>query len=387
MTVELNSNLSFSLTRLDSGPPWYDSAQPDGGSGGGSGGSAVLAYSAPDGLADGNELVVTTDGSGGWDFGVAPSKQAVLGFGQGQLYTSSIGSTLSAHTDPLSGESWSVETPGTREILEVAGIRSLRIDDGDNNEYGNIAAGFIGWDYGQDLPENERVLVSRLTRLKADSLNDDETLPTQWKEMRLSNRFGLGDNGDNYLGKNDYNDDPTLHSTTGQIRTDTAPSTLYGGVGPGAGDVWQRLDNYLDMGALDTPDGSWTGASITPSTEQVTLDANYTNSSGDDSRNMTMHTSTIRTRWILFQGYFTYATGVEISQSDFLIQTGNFARFELANTNDPDTATERYILPFKQWGTGECTLHLWKSLMSGYVGNYVHFYDQSGTFRSAVEIV
>lgn len=151
----------------------FESAIEASGGDPGSGGTGVFAYSAPNGLLDGQELTVTTDGSEGWDFGPAPTELATFGFGQGLLYSAALGFNLQAHTDPHSGAAWTWDAGDfstKREIVEEAGFRSLRADpDG----------GFLNFVASQFVPENDKIFISSMSRADYGFVNTIQDTPIE----------------------------------------------------------------------------------------------------------------------------------------------------------------------------------------------------------------
>ena len=345
-----------------------------------SGGTDAFSWSAADGLVNGKELVVSTTGS----FGTGPTKQIVMGFGQGFLYDNSVGTSLSSHTDALSNEDWSYSAVyGAKKVVLENGIRALLTDESNENSSGSLVPGFHGWDAGANLANDEKLFISRLTKARATAVGVGGST-SQYKEVRLSDQNGFGTNGDNYLKINPGN---LSHSTGGGVWTlESDSNTLYSGPGPAMGDKWARLDNIIEMGTLGTDDGSVIGTTISPGTDSVIRNDDYIFSSGATSKSAIMHSSGMRTRWVLFQEYFSYGTEVEIFVSDYLIQIGSFARVELADTDDPSTTTEAYILPVKSWSTSTVTLHLWKAFFSSFTGKFLHFYDEDNVFQRSVEV-
>ncbi len=96
---------TISITRLDSGPPWYDLSLPQGTPDAGegtSGGTNALSWSAPDGLAVGNRLIIETDGT--YDLGTGPDYWFFEDFGD-----------LSEGSYPTSTNSAGVTAEQTRE--------------------------------------------------------------------------------------------------------------------------------------------------------------------------------------------------------------------------------------------------------------------------------
>lgn len=131
------------------------------------GGTGALAYSAPNGLADGQLITLTTDGSEGWDFGSAPTELATMGFGQGLLYTANEGLTFQAHVDPYSGAMWTWERNDfdpSRQIVTEEGIRALRTD--------NEGGGFLNYIFNQYVPENSKLFISTMSKSNYDFVND-----------------------------------------------------------------------------------------------------------------------------------------------------------------------------------------------------------------------
>ena len=131
----------------------------------GAGGTSVFAYLAQAGIADGELITLTTDGSEGWDFGPAPTELATMGFGQGLLYTAAEGPNFQAHTDPFSGSAWTWERADfspDRYIVTEEGIRALRAD---------VGGGFVNYLFSQYLPENTKLFISTLSKSNYDFVN------------------------------------------------------------------------------------------------------------------------------------------------------------------------------------------------------------------------
>lgn len=135
-------------------------------SGGQSGGTDALTYNAPSGVADGETITLSTDGSEGWNFGPAPTELATMGFGQGLLYTAALGNNFQDHVDPFSGATWDWEFAdfsAGRSIIDNSGIRALKV--------ANYAGGFVTFQTASLLPENEKVFVSSMSRAAATFAN------------------------------------------------------------------------------------------------------------------------------------------------------------------------------------------------------------------------
>lgn len=425
------------------------------GGGAASGGTAVLAYSAPEGIADGNNITLTTDGSGGWDFGTGPSELATLGFGQGLLYTAALGPNLQDHVDPLSGVTWDWERnlDPTREIVEDSGIRALKMPDGNG--------GFLTWVFGSQIPENGKLFISTLsksnygfvnsisgTAVEVASVSDtevtlvspwphssytgsgvmfgadpqDETLGkfqtsgtftngsatiaitgasplangvqagwfvgqralSQWKGVRVSDTGGFG-SGTSPEG-NDFYETPNNSTESGYQPTSNRWTSLPGGSIYGfPGSMWlknwSRADHQLSYGALGSSNGKISGNLIAPSESYAGYNLNETTG-------LSLHNADRRTGAISWQDFTVGVTNPNLFRTDFFAQTNSFARFELANSDDPSTTTESYILPpiLAEWTAGAVKVRLWKSLFANYTGKYVQFFDASGVFRGAVAL-
>jgi len=446
---------TYTISLAKNASKMFDSRDPDGDGvfGGASGGTPSLAWSAPDGLADGNELMLTTDGSEGWDFGGGASKKATFGFGQGELYNLTLGSGISNHTDPLSSETWLFEfedDTSRRKVVEKDNIRALVTQSPVNNGGSALGGGFMLWDNGGPLADNEKIYVSRILNgsvgfeavpsvwheiksvdsdtqvtLKkgySGSTNSDDEIvissskvddtgkvvfrgsvtngsatvtsnestsflstvsagqflgPTdwsQWKELRLSDRAGFGTVDDIYLKKNQNNEGST---GTGAWVNDRGNNGF--GQGPNSTGEWHRLDHEISLGTQGTADGTIKGRTVVPILSKV---AETTSFDGDGP----LHWADQRVRWLMFQEFFDNGNDVKLYRTDQIIQIGSFARFEIADSDDPSTMTESYNLPFKSWSSGKCTLHLWRAFFSEYQGKYIHFYDDDGVFRNSVQL-
>jgi hypothetical protein len=139
-----------------------------------SGGNGVLAFSAPNGLVDGQTLTVTADSS---IFGAAPKDMATFGFGQGLLQEQAIGTQVQNHIDPLSGAAWTWERNGQADpygytIDETEGIRGFRTGDKtDSSQALNVGGGFLSWEASEDFAAYEDVFISRLVKFDAEFIN------------------------------------------------------------------------------------------------------------------------------------------------------------------------------------------------------------------------
>lgn len=140
----------------------------------GAGGTPAFAYSAPDGIADGELITLTTDGSEGWDFGSAPSEVATMGFGQGLLYTENEGQTFRDHVDSFSGASWDWEFADFsvgRQIVTEAGLRALKTEDS--------PGGFVTYVFGSYVPENSKLFTSSISKSNYGFVNSYLTTPIE----------------------------------------------------------------------------------------------------------------------------------------------------------------------------------------------------------------
>lgn len=353
-----------------------------------SGGTPALAWSAPQGLADGNTLTITTDGT--YSFGVAPSF-CTLGFGTGTLATSAINDPLNTVVDPISGNTMVYERDGSpttqsRYIVEKDGIRALRAAN-ITGASGSIGGGMVSWDYGQEIPINTPVLFSSWVRAKAASVADSPSSSSQWKTYRIRSEFALNDVSgvatDNSGYHKSFSTPANINNTNEGEFTNYnvggSAETQYSLTHPMFNDKWTRHDLLLKSGTLDNADGYIMSRGIIPSDASGIIEMSAT-------RNLYESGTTSRWRWMNEQCYAQFCTDPEIWRTDYFYQVGTFARFELANGATPATTTDAKILPPTAWAGNSVSLRLYKQMFTDYSGKYIHYYDSNGDFVTGVAI-
>jgi len=388
-------NSSFTLTGIALNP---DGSLSTSGSNGLSGGTSALAWSAPEGLEDGNTLTITTDGT--YDFGIAP-RIATLGFGQGFLESANLNTALTDVVDPISSETWQYENAATnsrtpnRFVSEVDGIRALHQSHAGYSD--GAGFGFLGWDTGSPLADGERVFVSSWTKANVSAFavdsNGDSLLATQWKSWRFRDEIFF-DSSQGYTAGN------SGYWKAWAWRTDTY------------GDRWLEDDegdftNYNEDGSASnveyishpTYDNKWTRADL--------LMRPYIDANGFVRTRMQKPVDTssvvIKTvndfqlldsahprRWqtIQDQTYIKDIEDLDLYITDYYIQVGSYARFELADGATPATSTDSKILPPEtaSWSNNSATVHLYKQMFSDYSGKYLHYYDIDDNFVTGVAL-
>ena len=209
-------------------------------------------------------------------------------------------------------------------------------------------------------------------------------LPTasQWKGLRVSDTGGYGSNSPSTNFYTTFANGTRSYSQDGGrlVYLD-----LSGGPGDQLHGGWVRFDLEAMLGNYDTPNGWIRGNQLGPSEGHPAIYGDYY---GEASKAVTLHSATAgQMRWGAFswQGYCKGMYNPELWRTDFVVQCGSLARFELANSDSPATTTEAYFLPpiLVQWTENRVELHLWKALFTDYTGLHVHFYDDSGTFKGS----
>ena len=375
----------------------YVGSNPNAG-GGTSGGTAALGWSAPSGLADGNTLTITTDGT--YDFGAAP-RIATAGFGQGFLETASLDTALTDITDPISGETWQYEnavTNGRTPNRFVASIDGVRAFHQTHAGYSDGAGfGFFGWDTGSTIADGERILVSSWVKADVSAFaidaNDDPLLATQWKSWRFRDEIFFD-------STNGYSQGNSGYWKAWGYRTDTY------------GDRWLADDegeftNYNANGsasnALDishpTYDNKWTRTDLLlrpyidadgliRTRMQKPVDASAVTVKTVNNFQLLDSTHPRRWRTIQEQSYIKDIKDLDLYITDYYIQVGSYARFELADGATPATSTDSKILPpdTASWSNNSATVHLYKQMFSDYSGKYLHYYDIDDNFVTGVAL-
>ena len=144
---------------------------------------------------------------------------------------------------------------------------------------------------------------------------------------------------------------------------------------------WSRADHQFSYGTFGGTDGVVSGNLIAPT-------ENYASYNSTVTGGMNLHDVNRRVGAVSWQDFTVGVSNPNLYRTDLLVQTNSFARFELANSDDPATTTEAYILPpvVADWSAGSAKVLLWKSLFAGYAGKYIHFFDAEGVFRKAVAL-
>lgn len=375
--------------------------------GGGSGGGGSFSWEAPDGLNDLSELIVSTDGSEGWDFGAGPTAVNALGFGVGFVIAANAGQYMdqASYVDPLSGNAWGYEKYLTpyRYVHVENGVPFLRanLNVGGVNvpPNGGGPAGILQWDVGAPLPENTKVFqhaIERLTWGTTQPVDPPNTPDPQWKSMRIRSQPWLSlDSGKSYhdaytiywheaTSSEAHKSTISNYTGTGAVRAWRDAHATY------ADDGWNRREFLTNCGTVGNADG-WLQVikqNFSTGVEETgpLIDAN--NSQIVTNQVQLLHPeSAYRWRYIQREDYIKNQQDSILDIAEWYAQYGSWARFHLADGPTPETSTKRVLLvPKLPWSPGQVRLHLYKSLLGSYAGKYIHFTDDADTFRGALQL-
>lgn len=353
------------------------------GSGGGSGGTSALAWSAPSGLADQNEITLTTDT---YTFS-APTKSAWLGFGEGWLYAQA-DDTAMAQSISVNGETITYEFGAGNEQRFVKTVSGLKVLESTLHTSSgvNVNAGFINWDNGAEISAGSRIFMfSRATCT-------DGSVPNasfQWKQERI--RAGINLSGPS--SNSAYIAETTPVGSGGRIveyeGSDASATSLYTSV-PVHGEGWY---NHAWMWRPNTPDlsdGLMAKVTLKDGDTGIVVDTTMTNSSSDVGTDTIRSSEPERPRFASVQDYIgnnsDNTTNVVIRRTDQYWQL-NGTHFFLSDNASPASATA--FLPLRVVSvpsSQEATLRLWKGSLADYTGKAVLVYDEDMTFIAGVSL-
>lgn len=347
---------------------------PEAATGGVEGGTAAFGWNAPDGIVDGNDLIISSDT---YTF-TPPSKLIWMGFGAGWLYEQPDDTEFLGHSVvTVSGtETFTAETtPGEnlRLIKTVEGRKYLYTDFVSTEHPSRVGAGMINWDTGADMVPGDRPYMFRVSRMSV------ETGPTtfQWKGERIGAYENLPDgtasNPSVYLKS--FSGGPTV--------------TTYNSAG-GASEFYfdeglNKFGEYSMTGfqwRQNTP-GQTDGAVITHGS-RISSGVNYirqipTRSDSSLPNGLITDANTNRPRWMKVQDYvgnIVSSSNIELWTTDFFWQL-NGTMFVIADNPVLDDAQIwTPLVPKIIHSSDTWTMRLWKGMLSDYDSAYLFLLDQ-----------
>lgn len=334
----------------------------------------ALAWSAPQGLVDGGDLIITSNTHTFY----APDKLIYLGFGTGWLYDRPDESNFVGHTvQTITGaESFIYENgeAGARKVKTVDGIKYLYTDFySDDNPTRNRAL-FINYDTGNPLAPGDKPFMYRVSRMTVGQGSP----AFQWKAERMGMTANLGTGNDGF---------PSIYVKN----TESGPSidSLNGG-GDATGYYFStglnKLGNVTMCGIQwlqNTPDVADGGITIIGSVAGETYSREIpTNSGGGLGNGIITSDTPNRPRWLKVQDYIgnrdpdTPETNIELWTTDFYWSV-NGSMFVIADSSDLYTA-ELWtpVVPVSVSSSkNEWTLRLWRGQLGDYVNKYLFLLD------------
>ena len=338
-----------------------------------SGGSAeTLAWSAPDGIADGRDLIVT---SGIHTF-TEPEKLIYLGFGGGWLYSQSDGTAFADHsvttisgTEHFVGESNPLPA---RTVVTVDGRKYLHTRFVSTDNPNLVGAGMINWDTGSNLLPGDRPYMYRVSRMSVGS----GATNFQWKAERIGAFANLPAGAANH---------PSAYlkhfSQTGPV------VTTYSGSGASSEFYFEESMNKLGIYAMqgwqwkqNTPDVA-DGGMITHGSR---LSDNNTYKLEIPARsgptypdNLITSATTNRPRYMKVQDYvgnLVNSQDIDLWTTDYFWQL-NGSLFVIADHASLDAA-QRWTPVVPTHVTGNTwTLRLWRGMLPDYRGAHLFLLD------------
>lgn len=338
-----------------------------------SGGSVeALAWTAPDGIADGNALIVTSS-----KHPLSPPDRLIyLGFGAGWLYSQSDGTAFSNHslatisgTEHFVGEASPLNA---RRVVTVAGRKFLHTRFLSAEDPDLVGAGMINWDTGASMQPGDRPYMYRVSRMSVGSG------PTnfQWKAERIGAYANLPEGAANY---------PSAYlkhfSQTGPV------VTTYGGSGSGSEFYFEesmnKLGNYAMQGwqwKQNTPDAA-DGGMLTHGS-RILAGHTYTREipgrSGPTYPNdLITSASANRPRYLKVQDYvgnIVSSTNIDLWTTDYFWQL-NGSMFVLADNASLNAAQVwTPVVPTGIAGN-TWTLRLWRGMLADFDGAHLFLLD------------
>ncbi|MCZ4284556.1 hypothetical protein O4H29_06875 [Marinobacter salarius] len=359
------------------------------GGGGGSdgdpvgGGSGSLEWSALNGLADQNEITLTTDTHAF----VAPSKATWLGFGEGWLY-SQTDDTPIAQSIAQNGETISYEFGVGSEQRFVKTVGGLKVLESvlHTPAGSNYNAGFINWDNGEEITAGNRIFMFSRVMCTDGSVSNASF---QWKQERIRAYINL--NGESHNSA--YIAETTPNGSGGRIveyeGNDGAASSLYTSV-PTHGEGWF---NHAWMWRPNTPDannGLMAKVTLKDGDTGLTVDTSMSNSGGDVGSDTIRSSEVERPRYASIQDYIgnnsNNTSNVVIRRTDQYWQL-NGTHFFLSDSDTPSGATQFWPLRIISVPNSQtAVLKLWKGTFADYSGKAILVYDEDMNFVDGVQL-
>lgn len=342
----------------------------EGGVGGDSGGTSAFAWSAPDGLANGNEITVTSD----TQTFAQPEKQIYLGFGMGWLYSQADGEPFA---DIIVGDESFVyeDAPGSerRFVQTVSGIKVLRSLLRESGTDLPGAGGMINWDTGAELTQTRNAYMFSRARCTV-ATNPNTQL--QWKQDRIRSEVNFDGIDQNTIyitetGTGDASWKRVNATGSGADKGFETPAPTHNGVWTSFGFVWKpntpdASDGDVYSHCFETGDTGF--LRDRPQNSDTTYPVSVISSG-----------SAARPRWLMNQDYIgnnTTARDITIERTDMYWKV-NGDLFLLADSVDLSTCTQHPIplIPTAFNGAGSWTFNLWLGMMDNYTGKYIHRLD------------
>lgn len=331
-----------------------------------------IAWSAPDGFADGCSLIVA---SAAHVFAV-PDRLIYLGFGTGWLYAQDDGTAFANHsvitisgTEHFVGEANPLPA---RRIATVDGRKFLHTRFVSAESPHLVGAGMINWDTGSIMQPGDRPYMYRVSRMRVGS----GATNFQWKAERIGAFANLPEGNANH---------PSAYlkhfSQSGPV------VTTYSGSGATSEFYFEEAMNKLGIYAiqgwqwkLNTPDLS-DGGMITHGSRLLassTYKREIPARSGPTYPNGLITSATSnRPRYLKVQDYvgnLVDSTDIDLWTTDYFWQL-NGSLFVLADHADLSAARAwTPLVPTQVSGT-TWTLRLWRGMLPHYGGTHLFLLD------------
>jgi hypothetical protein len=359
-----------------------------GDSGGGSGdpdtgGTASLSWSAPNGLADQNQITLTADAPAF----VAPTKSTWLGFGDGWLYAQA-DDTPMAQAITENGETISYEFGSGNEQRFVKTINGIKVLESTLHTPAgvNYNAGIINWDNGSEIaPGNRIFMFSR-------AMCTDGSVPNatfQWKQERvraLSNLNGPSNNSAYITETTPNGSGSRILVYQGSVG---AAESLYTPV-PTHGDGWFNHGWLWKINTPDQSDGLMVKVTQNDGDVGIVADSDMTNSGGAVGADVIRSSESERPRYAVVQDYIGNngddTSDVVVRRTDQYWQL-NGTHFFLSDS--PNPAQAGLFWPLRVVSVPDAqtaTLKLWKGTFADYAGKAILVYDQDMNFLQGVSL-
>lgn len=364
----------------------WQSKYPNGDAPAPSGGDSILSWSAPQGLKDGGELIISSETI---TF-IEPESFAFIGFGSGWLEDQPDGAKFVSHAvNTALGEQQFIaeDSPSNsrRSVARIGGIPFLKsMLSGDSAT--NANSGFINWDSGRPLAPGDRAFM--YSRARITLRPEDVGQESQFKQERMGPVQSLSSEGDSansaYVRQAKDSDGMGVTCYEGSLsaRSYSFPGgTIKDGVLTDFGWLWKQNTVDQQDGAMYT---------ISARSGKYLRAAPYISSSPHNPNGVIKTPSEQRPRWLKWQDYVgnnSSLRNAEVIRTDMYVQINGSHYFFLGDNPDPAKCTRFCkLIPTEFKSSSSWKFNLWKGALSSYNNAAIFVLDQDLNFVAGVSL-